>query len=104
MRCIECDALLFEYIVATKRYAVLCGMLERAGIPKSFGDLEFQKLKNEVTEARLNCHRARTGLSTHQETQFCRRSRPSQLHRSTARTAWESVAASGLKRLLNPIT
>lgn len=58
MRCIECDALLSEYRVATERYAVLSGMLERAGVPEAFQDLEYQKLKDEVAEARLNCHRA----------------------------------------------
>jgi hypothetical protein len=104
MRCIECDALLCEYRAATERYAVLSGMLERAGIPEAFRDLEFQKLKNEVAEARLNCHRARKALTTHQETQVCRRSRRSQHHHNPAPTGWESVAALGLKSLLNPIT
>ena len=85
MRCIECDAFLSEYRLATERYAVLSGMLERAGIPEAFQDLEFQKLKREVAEARLNCHRARKALSTHQETQVCRRSRPSHHRRGTAR-------------------
>ena len=104
MRCIECHALLSEYMVATERYAVLSGMLERAGIPEAFRNREFLKLKSELAEARLNCHRARKALSIHQQTQVCRRSRPSHHHRSTARTVWESLAASGLKRLQDPVT
>jgi hypothetical protein len=104
MRCVECDALLSEYRVATERYAVLSGILERAGIPEAFRDLEFQKLKNEVAEARLDCHRARKALATHQETQVCRRSWRSQHHRNPAHTVWESVAALGLIRVQNPIT
>ena len=95
MRCIECDALLSEYREATERYALLSGMLERTGVPETFQDLEFQKLKNEVAEARLNCHRTRKALTTHQESQVCRRSRSSQYQRNYAGTRWESVAALG---------
>jgi hypothetical protein len=43
-------------------------MLGMANIPEAFPDLEFQRLKNEVDEARISCHRARKALSTHQET------------------------------------
>jgi hypothetical protein len=100
--CTECNALLSEYKLTTERYAVLSGTLERAGFREAFKDLEFQELKDQVAEARLNCHRTRNALSTHQESQVCRRSRPSH-HGSTARTDWESAAALGL-RLQNPIT
>jgi len=104
MRCMECDALLSEYTVATERYAVLSGILERAEIPRAFLDHKFQKLKSEVAEARLNCHRARSALSTHQKTLICRKSRQSHDHRSSARTGWESVAAFGLPALQDPIS
>jgi hypothetical protein len=104
MRCIECDALLSEYRVATERYVVLSGILERAGIPEAFRDLEFQKLKNEVAEARLNCHRARKALTIHRESQVCRRCRPSPHHRNPARRGGESVSALGLIGLQNAVT
>ena len=87
MRCIECDAWLSEYRVATERYAVLSGMLERIGLPEAFQDLEFQKLRGEVAEARLNCHRTRKALTTHQESQVCRKSRLFQHHPNPPRSA-----------------
>jgi hypothetical protein len=103
MCCIECDALLSEYTVATERYAIVSGMLERTPIPEAFRDLEFQRLKNEVAEARLNCHRTRKALTSHQESQVCRRSRPSLHRRNPTRTAWDPVAAFGLTALQSPI-
>jgi len=104
MRCIECYALLSEYREATERYAVLSGTLERAGVPEAFQDFEFQKLKEKVAEARLNCHRARKALTTHQESQVCRKSRPSQHPPNSARMNWESIAFLGLKGLQDPVT
>jgi hypothetical protein len=65
--------LLSEYRLATERYTVLLRVLVRR-IPKAFPDHEFEKLKNEVAEARLICSRARNALSTHQEAQVRRRS------------------------------
>jgi len=103
MRCMECYALLSEYREVTERYAVLSGTLERAGVPEAFQDFEFQKLKEKVAEARLNCHRARKALATHQESQVCRKPRLSQ-HHPPARLSWESIAVLGLKRLQDPIT
>jgi hypothetical protein len=104
VRCIECYALLSEYREATERYAVLSGTLERAGVPEAFQDLEFQKLKDKVAEARFNCHRARKALTTHQESQVCRKSRIAQHSPNAARIRWEWIAASGLKRLQDPVT
>jgi len=103
MRCIECDALLSEYGLATERYTVLSGMLERADIPAAFRDLEFQKLKNEVAEARLNCHRTRKALAAHQQTQVCRRSSHLGIA-DRARTALESVVGLSLTVRRNPIS
>jgi glycerol dehydrogenase-like iron-containing ADH family enzyme len=81
MRCMECDAFLYEYRAATERYAVLSEMLEKTGIPKAFPDLEFQKLKDQVAEARLHCHRVRKALTIHRESRLCPRSKLPQHHR-----------------------
>jgi hypothetical protein len=84
MGCMECDAFLYEYRVAAERYAVLSQMLGKAGIPKAFRDMEFQKLKNQVVEARLNCHTLRKALTIHRESRLCPRSKPAQHHRDRA--------------------
>jgi hypothetical protein len=78
LHCVECDTWLSEYRLASERYTVLSGMIGTTDIPEAFRDPEFQKLNNEVAEAWLNCYRAREALSTHRETQVCRRSRPTQ--------------------------
>lgn len=66
LRCIECHALSSEHRFATERYTVLIGM-PGAHIPEAVPVLEFRKLKDEVAEARLDCHRTRQALITHRK-------------------------------------
>jgi hypothetical protein len=71
--CIECDALLSEYLGATERHAVLVGALVKAVVREASQYPEFQKLKQETAEARLKCNRARKTLTAHRESQVCSR-------------------------------
>ena len=98
MHCKECDALFSEYRLATERYSGLAGM--GTDIP------EFEKMRNEVAKARLNCRLARNALSTHLEAHLRRRARPYQHQHSTARTAFprRTVAWSSRKKAGNTPT
>ena len=97
--CIECDALLSEYTGATERHAVLVGALVRAVVREAFQYPEFQKLKDEIAEARRNCSRARKTLTAHRESQVCSRYGIPQTSPQPCSYGWDSVAALGLKRL-----
>jgi hypothetical protein len=66
MQCAECDAFLSEFTAATLRYASLT---DRLGAAVSAGteDSAFQKLLNEVTQARLECQRTKKALQVHRD-------------------------------------
>ena len=97
--CIECDALLSAYTGATERYAGLVATLVSAVAHEAFQYPELQKVKDEIAEARLSCNRARKILSTHRESQVCRRFGMFASINATPLVARQSVPALGSKRL-----
>lgn len=99
--CIECDALLSEYTGATERHAVLVGALVKAVVREAFQYPEFQKLKQEIAEARLKCNRARKTLTAHRESQVCSRYGIPQTSPQPRESGWESTL--GLEKLQDAV-
>ena len=68
-RCTECKAFLSEYQAATELYAAMTERLKKTKRDNLAPDPEsaFQKLRDEVRQARLDCQRYREALRIHRE-------------------------------------
>ena len=66
MLCAECEALLSEYMAATELYATLSAKLTREPGDR-VASPSFKQLSDEVTQARLDCQRARRFLHDHRK-------------------------------------